>query len=100
MRHPDPRPGICIAVAGPDRGGSPRPRPGLRGLLMRLLQAAWPERRGQADALEAGYALRRRQEANRQRLACPACRPPGSGRPRPIVGAIGRGPLERTHGSL
>jgi hypothetical protein len=28
-----------------------------------------------SDAFHAGYALRDRQTTNRQRLACPACRP-------------------------
>jgi hypothetical protein len=77
MRHPDPRPAIPSALAGSDRGRSPRPGPRLPGLVARLLEAAWPGRGGQATAIQAGYMLRRRQEANLQRLACPACRPPG-----------------------
>jgi hypothetical protein len=76
MRHPDPRPAIPVALTCSDRGGSPWPGPRLRGLVARLLEAAWPRRGGQATAIQAGYALRRRQEANLQRLACPACRPP------------------------
>jgi hypothetical protein len=77
MPHPDPRPAIPVALACSDRGRSPWPGPRLRGLVARLLEAAWPGRGGQAAAIQAGYMLRRRQEANLQRLACPACRPPG-----------------------
>jgi hypothetical protein len=77
VRHPDLRPGIPVALTCSKLAGSPRPRPWLRGLVVRLLEAAWPGRGGQATAIQAGYMLRRRQEANLQRLACPACRPPG-----------------------
>jgi hypothetical protein len=79
MRHPDPRPAIPVALACSDRGRSPWPGPRLRGLVARLLEAAWPGRGGQAAAIQAGYMLRRRQEANLQRQACPACRPPRPG---------------------
>jgi hypothetical protein len=77
VRHPDLRPGIPLALTCSELAGSPWPRPRLRGLVVRLLEAAWPRRGGQAAAIQAGYMLRRRQEANLQRLACPACRPPG-----------------------
>jgi hypothetical protein len=77
MRHPDPRPGTLVAVTCAERAGSPWPGPWLRGLVARLLAAAWPGHAGQAAAIQTGYMLRRRQEANLQRLACPACRPPG-----------------------
>jgi hypothetical protein len=73
MCHPDPRPGIPVASASSDRAGSPWPGPWLRALVVRPLK--WP---GQGAAIQAGYTLRRRQEANLQRLACPACRPPGA----------------------
>ena len=86
MCHPDPRRGIPVASASSDRAGSPWPGPGLRALVVRPLKVAWPGRRGQAAAIQAGYALRRRQEANLQRLACPACRPPG---PRGAAGDSG-----------
>lgn len=79
MRHPNLQPGSRIALACPDRAGSPWPGPGLRGLLARLLAVGWPRRGLDAAAIRAGYALRRRQEANLQRLACPACRPPQRG---------------------
>jgi hypothetical protein len=62
-----------------DRSWSPWPQSRLRGLLARLLAGAFPRRSGHAAAVRAGYALRRRQEANLQRLACPACRPPRPG---------------------
>jgi hypothetical protein len=86
MRHPDPRPGTLVALTCAERAGSPWPGPWLRGLVVRLLQAAWPGHGGQAAAIQTGYALRRRQEANLQRLACPACRPPG---PRGAAGDSG-----------
>ena len=78
MRHPDPRPGTLVAVTCAERAGSPWPGPWLRGLVVWLLEAAWPGHGGQAAAIQTGYMLRRRQEANLQRLACPACRPPGA----------------------
>jgi hypothetical protein len=86
MRHPDPRPGTLVALTCAERAGSPSPGPWLRGLVVRLLEAAWPGHGGQAAAIQTGYALRRRQEANLQRLACPACRPPG---PRGAAGDSG-----------
>jgi hypothetical protein len=79
MSHLDPRPGTLAASARPGRGGSWRPGPWLGGLVDRLRGLTGPGRRGHADAIGAGYALRRRQEANLQRLACPACRPPQPG---------------------
>jgi hypothetical protein len=62
MREPRLRP-RCLAVAAhPDR----------RGFLLELLARLLPPTR--SDGFGAGYALRRRQEANRARLSCPACR--------------------------
>jgi hypothetical protein len=75
MRHPDPQAGASTAPADSDHAGSRGPVPWLGGVPRRLLKALWPARRSHAEALRAGYALRRRQEANLQRLACPACRP-------------------------
>ncbi len=49
-----------------------------RSLLARL-RAARRCGRGEG-AFHAGYALRDRQTTNRQRLACPACRPGTAGR--------------------
>jgi hypothetical protein len=83
MSHLDPGPGTLAASGRPARVGSGWPGPWLRGLVDRLLGLTGPGRRGHADAVRAGYALRRRQEANLQRLACPACRPP---RPREAAG--------------
>jgi hypothetical protein len=85
MRHPDPRPGTLVALTCAERAGSPWPGPRLRGLVVRLLEAARPGHGDQAAAIQTGYMLRRRQEANLQRLACPACRPPG---PRGAAGGI------------
>jgi hypothetical protein len=79
MSHLDPRPGTMAASGRPGRGGSWWPGPWLRGLVDRLRGLPGPGRRGHADGIRAGYALRRRQEANLQRLACPACRPPRPG---------------------
>jgi hypothetical protein len=76
MSQPDPRPGILTASGPPGRAGSRWPGPWLRGLVDRLRGLTGSGRRGHADAVRAGYALRRRQEANLQRLACPACRSP------------------------
>jgi hypothetical protein len=45
----------------------------LRNLRAGLRRAGRCRRGG--GAFHAGYALRDRQTANRQRLACPACRP-------------------------
>jgi hypothetical protein len=79
MSHRDPRPGTLAASGRPGRRGSWWPRPWPGGLVDRLRGLTGPGRRGHGDAVRAGYALRRRQEANLQRLACPACRPPRPG---------------------
>lgn len=79
MSQPDPRPGTLAASGRPAGAGSWRPGPWLGGLVDRLRRLTGSGRRGHADAVRAGYALRRRQEANLQRLACPACRPPQPG---------------------
>jgi hypothetical protein len=64
MRDPHPRPSVLTVAANPGRSGF------LLELLARLLPPA-------RSSFGAGYALRRRQEANRARLACPACRAAG-----------------------
>jgi hypothetical protein len=79
MSHLDPRPRTLAASGRPGRGGSWWLGPWLGGLVAWLRGLAGPGRQGHADAVQAGYALRRRQEANLQRLACPACRPPRPG---------------------
>jgi len=79
MSHLDPRPGTLTASGRPGRGSSRWPGPWLKGLVDRVLRQTGQGRRGHTDAVRAGYALRRRQEANLQRLACPACRPPRPG---------------------
>ena len=62
MRDPLPRPGgPAVAVHA-----------GRRGFLLELLARLLPPSR--SGGFAAGYALRRRQEANRARLAFPACR--------------------------
>ena len=71
MRDPRPRPSGLTVAAHPDR----------RGFLLDLLARLLPPAR--SGGFGAGYALRRRQEANRARLACPACRAAGRGRHRP-----------------
>jgi hypothetical protein len=70
------------------------PRWRLRAVVARLLGAG-PAARAPA-AFRAGCELRDRQATNRQRLACPACRPPAVRRPdRP---AATTGPGRRRHG--
>jgi hypothetical protein len=71
MRDPHPRPsGLPVAA-----------HPGRRGFLLAVLARLLPPSR--SGGFGAGYALRRRQEANRARLACPACRAAARGRQRP-----------------
>jgi hypothetical protein len=72
-------PQASVQTIPPQRHGRALPLIGLvlRSLLSRL-RTAGRCRRG--DAFHAGYALRDRQTANRQRLACPACRPGTAGR--------------------
>ena len=79
MSHLDPRLGTLAASGRSGCGGSWWRGPWLWGLVDRLRGLTGPGRRSHADAVRAGYALRRRQEANLQRLACPACRPPRPG---------------------
>jgi hypothetical protein len=62
MPDPHPRPSGLAVAAHPDR----------RGFLLVLLARLLPPAR--SGGFGAGYALRCRQEANRARLACPACR--------------------------
>jgi hypothetical protein len=71
MPEPHPRPSGLAVAAHPDRRGS------LLAVLARLLPPA------RSGGFGAGYALRRRQETNRARLACPACRTSARGRHRP-----------------
>ena len=68
---------------------NPLPRPsglpvaahrGRRGFLFELLVWLLPPSR---SGFSTRYARRRRQEANRARLECPACRAAGRGRQRP-----------------
>jgi hypothetical protein len=81
MHRLTPRPSVPPAMARPTRHRLSQPRRGLRRLLAWLM----PSRRGRHGRSDfgAGCALRDRQVTNRQRLACPACRPPPAGRPRP-----------------
>jgi hypothetical protein len=77
MPHPDPRTSDLATVARP-------PRHALfldLGDLLAQLLLAISETYG--SGFRAGYALRCRQEANRQRLACPACRAAMRGRQGP-----------------
>jgi hypothetical protein len=69
MRDPLPRPSGLAVAAQPDR----------RGFLLELLARLLPPTC--SGGFGAGYALRRRQEANRARLACPACRAARRGGP-------------------
>ncbi len=69
MRDPLPRPSGPAVAAHPDR----------RGLLLAVLARLLPPAR--SGGFGAGYALRRRQEANRARLACPACQAARRGGP-------------------
>jgi hypothetical protein len=72
MHDPDRRPRTpTAAAAASSRGLFPLD---LGDLLGRLLPGARLDGSG-ADGFRAGYELRRRQEANRARLSCPACRP-------------------------
>lgn len=84
MRHPDQQPGTALASPSPERGGWGL-QPWLGGLFRWLRR---PGRHSQAEAIRVGYALRRRQEANLQRLACPACRPPRPATPTDDSGGI------------
>lgn len=71
MREPHPRPSGLAVATHPDR----------RGFLLDLLARLLPPAR--IGGFGAGYALRRRQEANRARLACPTCRASARRRHRP-----------------
>jgi hypothetical protein len=73
MDDPDLRPTDLATMARP--AGRGLLLVDLGGLLARLLPST-RRGNGQGTGFGAGYALRRRQEENRQRLACPACRPP------------------------
>jgi hypothetical protein len=99
MRHPDRRPVTPVALAGSDSAGSPWPGLRLWDVLTRLLVAARSGRGTRTAALGAGYALRRRQEANLQRLACPACRPPRWGDADPDSGGITASTSANGHGT-
>jgi hypothetical protein len=67
MRDSHPRPNGLAVAAHADR----------RGFLLDVLARLLPPSRG--GGFGAGYALGRRQEANRARQACPACRAAGRG---------------------
>jgi len=78
MRDPLPRPrGLAVAVHA-----------GRRGFLLELLARLLPPYR--SGGFAAGYALRRRQEANRARLACPACRAAGRAAAAAVIRAESR----------
>ena len=107
MRHPDQQPGTALASPSPERGGWGL-QPWLGGLFRWLRR---PGRHSQAEAIRVGYAFRRRQEANLQRLACPACRLPSAtaptAAPRPgsqrqpvsVVSGTGHESSGRTYGT-
>jgi len=78
MRDPVPQPSVHTIPPQRHRRGSPLVGLALRSLLA-LLQAA-RRCRCRDGAFHAGYALRDRQTTNRQRMACPACRPGTAGR--------------------
>jgi len=77
MRDPAPQPSIHTIPLQRYRRALPLVGLALYSLLARLRA---PRRCRHGDgAFHAGYALRDRQTANRQRLACPACRPGTAG---------------------
>jgi hypothetical protein len=80
VQDPDRRPPTPATVAASsNRGLFPLD---LGDLLGRLLPGARLDP-SDADGFRAGYELRRRQEANRARLSCPACRPLAGQEPEP-----------------
>jgi hypothetical protein len=84
MSQPDPRPGILTASGPPGRAGSRWPGPWLRGLVDRLRGLTGPGRRSHVDAVRAGYALRRRQEATGSGSPARLAAPRGRARP-PVI---------------
>ncbi len=78
MRDPVPKPSVHTIPPQRRCRGLPPVGLALRSLLTRLRAARRCRRRD--GAFHAGYRLRDRQTTNRQRLACPACRPGTAGR--------------------